>query len=210
MIDFGGAGRDDVGGVEVLVKGVGLAGVNHEKHFVVAIPPFQSVLVPKREKKRRELRRHKGGGNIPLLLPHLLKRIRQIPTPDLLAILKLQKLIAPMPRHIHQHITAPITPQPLPPRHILPQSIRQQPYKILNRHLIPAVIHLNVITVQIERAVRVVIHGAWEGVARVARHVVGEHEDDLRVGDPETFDGAVEREDVGEMPVVEPEARGGH
>ena len=36
MVDFGGAGGDDVGGVEVLVEGVGLAGVYHEEHFVVS------------------------------------------------------------------------------------------------------------------------------------------------------------------------------
>ena len=32
----GGAGGYDVGGVEVLVEGVGLAGVYHEEHFVVS------------------------------------------------------------------------------------------------------------------------------------------------------------------------------
>lgn len=150
-----------------------------------------------------------GGKNKPLLLPHLLKRIRQIPTPNLLTILKLQKLIAPMSRHIHQHVTPRVTPQPLPPRHILPQPIRQQPYEVLHRDLIPAVINLYVVAVEVERAVRVVVDGAREGVARVAGHVVGEHEDDLRVRDAETFDGAVEREDVGEVAVVEPEAGGG-
>lgn len=31
----------------------------------------------------------------------------------------------------------------------------------------------------------------------------------MRVGDAQPFDGAVEREDVGEVPVVEPEAGGG-
>lgn len=31
----------------------------------------------------------------------------------------------------------------------------------------------------------------------------------MRVRDPEAFDGAVEGEHVGEVPVVEPEARGG-
>lgn len=46
LVDFGGAGCDDVGGVEVLVEGVGLAGVDHEKHFVIAIPSIQSALAP--------------------------------------------------------------------------------------------------------------------------------------------------------------------
>ena len=114
-----------------------------------------------------------------------------------------------MPRHINQHITPPIAPQPLPPWHILSQPIRQQPNKILYRDFIPAIIHLDVIAVEIERAVRVVVDGPGEGIARVARHVVRQHEDDLRVGDAEALDGAVEGEHVGEMAVVEPEARGG-
>lgn len=207
MVNFRGAGGDDVGGVEVLVESVGLAGVDHEKHFVIAIPPFQSALAPR--KNTEKPRRHEGGKDIPLLLPHLLKRIRQIPTPNLLTVLKLQKLIPPMSRHVHQHITAPVTPQPLPPRHILPQPIRQQPDEVLHRDLVPAVVHLDVVAVQVERAVGVVVDGAREGVARVAGHVVGEHEEDLRVRDPEPLDRAVEREHVGQVPVVEPEARGG-
>ena len=35
LVDFGGAGGDDVGGVEVFVEGVCLAGVDHEEHFVI-------------------------------------------------------------------------------------------------------------------------------------------------------------------------------
>lgn len=40
LVDFRGAGGDDVGGVEFAVHGVGLAGVDHEEHFVVAIAPI--------------------------------------------------------------------------------------------------------------------------------------------------------------------------
>lgn len=156
------------------------------------------------------MKKHKERTAIPLLLPHLLKRIGQIPTPNLLTILELQKLIAPMPRHIHQHVAPRVTAQPLPARHIPPQPVRQQPDEILHRHLVAAVIHLDVVAVEVEGAVGVVVHGAGEGVARVAGHVVREHEDDLGVGDPEPFDGAVEGEDVGEVAVVEPEAGGGY
>ena len=146
---------------------------------------------------------------IPFLLPHLLKRIRQIPTPNLLTILKLEKLIAPMPGHIHQHITPRIAPQSLPPWHILPKTIRQQTNEILHRDLVPAIIHLDVIAVEIQRAIRIVVDCTGEGVARIAGHVVRQHEDDLRVGNSKPFDGSVQREDVGKVAVVEPETRGG-
>ena len=36
----------------------------------------------------------------------------------------------------------------------------------------------------------------------------GKHEDDLRVGDAETLHGPIDRQDVGEVSVVEPEAGG--
>ena len=35
LIDFGGARGDDVGGVEVGIEGVGLAGIDHEEHLIV-------------------------------------------------------------------------------------------------------------------------------------------------------------------------------
>ena len=38
LVDFRGAGGDDVRGVEVFVKCIRLAGVNHEEHFVIPAP----------------------------------------------------------------------------------------------------------------------------------------------------------------------------
>lgn len=64
------------------------------------------------------------------------------------------------------------------------------------------------VVVQIELARFVIEDTAGKGVARIARHVIGEHEDDLAVGYPQTLYGAVEREGIGEMAVVEPEAGG--
>ncbi len=45
------------------------------------------------------------------------------------------------------------------------------------------------------------------GVPRVAGHVVGEHEHDAGIGDPQAPEELVEREGVGHVAVVEPEAR---
>ena len=151
-----------------------------------------------------------GREDVPLLLPHLPKRIRQIKGANLLGILKLEELIAPMARHIHQDIAPLIRHQPLAARRILPPAIRHQPDEILHRDLVTPVVDLDVVPVQVQGAVGVVEDGAGEGVARVARHVVREHEDDLRVWDAEALDGAVEGEHVREVSVVEPEARGPH
>ena len=87
LIDFGGAGCNNVRGVEVLVECIRLTGVYHKEHFVVATPAYQSVMVPKKNTENGD--QHETGNSLPLLLPHLLKRIRQIPTPNLLTVLKL-------------------------------------------------------------------------------------------------------------------------
>ncbi len=114
-----------------------------------------------------------------------------------------------MPGHVDQQVAAAVAAEPLPARDLLGQAVGQQPDEGLDGDLVAAVVDLDVVAVEVERAVGVVVDGAGEGVARVAGHVVGEHEDDLGVRDAEAFDGAVEGEDVGEVAVVEPEAGGG-
>lgn len=114
-----------------------------------------------------------------------------------------------MPRHIHEYITPLVAAQPLTSRHVLAQSVSEQPDEVLHRDFVAAVIHLDVIAVEIECAIRVIVDGARERVARVAGHVVGEHENNLRVRNAEAFHGAVEGEDIGKVPVIEPEAGGG-
>lgn len=136
-------------------------------------------------------------GNTPFLLPHLFESIREIPAPNLLAVLELQKFIPPVSRHVNQHITSRVTAQSFPSRYIFTQSISQKPYEVLNCDFVSPIIYLNVVTVQIKRAVCIVVDGAWKRIARIAGHVVGQHEDNLGVGDAETLDGAVEGEDIG-------------
>jgi len=114
-----------------------------------------------------------------------------------------------VPGHVDQQVAAAVAAEPLPARDLLGQAVGQQPDEGLDGDLVAAVVDLDVVAVEVERAVGVVVDGAGEGVARVAGHVVGEHEDDLGVRDAEAFDGAVEGEDVGEVAVVEPEAGGG-
>lgn len=180
LIDLGAAGGDDVGAVEVLEEGVGLAGVDHEEHLVVAA-----------------------------LLPHLLKGVGQVPAANLLGVLELEELVPAVARHVDQHVAARVRAQPFAARHVLAQPVGEQADEVLDRDLVAAVVDLDVVAVQVEGAIGVVVDGAREGVARVAGHVVGEHEDDLGVRDAQALDGAVEGEHVGEVAVVEPEAGGG-
>lgn len=111
-----------------------------------------------------------------------------------------------MAGHVDQDVTSLVCHQPLAARSVLAPAICHEPNEVLHCDLVSSVVNLDVVSVQIEGAVSVVEHGSWEGVAWVAGHVVRQHEDDLRVGNAEALDCAVEREDVGQVPVVEPEA----
>lgn len=53
-----------------------------------------------------------------------------------------------------------------------------------------------------------VVHATGKGIPSVAGHVVGQHEDDVRVWDPQAPHGVVDGEGVSNVSVVEPEARG--
>lgn len=110
--------------------------------------------------------------------------------------------------HVDQDIAAIVRQQPLTPRHLLPDPIRQQAYEVLDRDFVPAIVDLDVVAVEVDSAVGVGVHGAGERITRVACHVVRQHEDDLGVWNAEALHGAVEGEHVCEMAVVEPEARG--
>jgi hypothetical protein len=146
---------------------------------------------------------------IPLFLPHLGKRIGQIKGTNLLCILKLQKLVSSMTSHVHQDVASIIGQESLAPWHVFTDPIRHQPYEILHCNLVPSIVNFDVVPVQVQRAVCVVVDGAGEGVARVACHIIGKHENDLGIGDSQTLDSAVQREDIGQVSIVEPEARSG-
>ena len=72
------------------------------------------------------------------------------------------------------------------------------------------VVDLHVPLVEIQLVVLAVVDAGGERVSRIAGHVVRQHEDDVRVRDPQASDGVVDREGVGYVAVVKPEARGAH
>lgn len=146
-------------------------------------------------------------GDQPFLFPHLLKRVGEIKSANLLRVLELKKLVASVASHVHENVAPVVSQEPLAPRHLSTDAIGQETDKILHRHLVPAIVHLDVVAVEIDGTVRVAVDCPGKGVARVAGHVVGEHEDDLGVGDAQPLDGSVYGQDIGEMAVVEPEAR---
>ena len=63
---------------------------------------------------------------------------------------------------------------------------------------------LDVFPVQVQAVVLIVKHLGRVRVARIARHVVRKHEDDVVVGDAQPLHRAVQRQRVGNVPVIEP------
>jgi hypothetical protein len=51
------------------------------------------------------------------------------------------------------------------------------------------------------------VHAAWSRVARIAGHVISQHQDNVGVWHAHPFDGPIDSQRVGDVPVVEPEAR---
>jgi hypothetical protein len=117
-----------------------------------------------------------------------------------------------MSSHIHKNIRPFIREKPLRSRHrrldtpytrknlisthsILKDKTRnhtsQKPNEIFDRDFIPAIIHLDVVAVQIEGPRLARVNGPSELVPRVAGDVICEHENDVRVGYAEAFHGSI-------------------
>lgn len=77
--------------------------------------------------------------------------------------------------------------------------------KVVNSHLAPPIVNLDLFVVDIQLVVVVVEDCGRELVAGVASHVVGQHHYDVVVGYPQPLDNMIDGEHVGHMPVVEPE-----
>lgn len=81
-------------------------------------------------------------------------------------------------------------------RRRIPQSrqegrTRQHSYEVLDSNFISTIVHLYIITIQIEMTPRVRVHTSREFVPRVTRRIICEHEDDIGVRDAETFHCAI-------------------
>lgn len=112
-----------------------------------------------------------------------------------------------MTRHVHKDVASVVGQQALASGRFVADTIRQETNKVLNSDLITTVVDLDVVAVQVDCTVRIAVDGAGERISRVAGHVVGQHEDDLRVGDAKALHRSVHGQDIGEMTVIEPEAR---
>lgn len=80
--------------------------------------------------------------------------------------------------------------------------------KIIDGHLTPTIVNLCVFVIDIQAMVVMVINGGRKGIASIAGHVVGQHQDYMVVGYSQSFNYVVHREDIGNMSVIKPKRRG--
>ena len=98
-----------------------------------------------------------------------------------------------MTREVHQDVAVGVGEEAFGARDCGVVASSQQPQKGLHRHLRPAVVHLDGGPVQVEAVAERVEDLSAEGVARVAGHVVCQHEDDAVVRDAEAADSSADR-----------------
>ena len=159
---------------------------------------------PRGQRGRLTRLRYEQNLVVSALLAHLFQSVGDVLGHDLGLILKLHELVAAVAGDVQEHVAPRVGEEPLGPRGARRVPVGEDAQEVLGRDLVPAVVDLDVIAVEVGAVVRVAEHRRRERVPRGARDVVGEHEDDVTVGDAEALDGAVERQGVGYVPVVEP------
>ena len=173
--------REDVRGAELLGERGGLARVRDEEDL--GVPPLGA---------------------------HLRQRVGDVLGQDLLLVLELEELVPAVAGEVDEDVAARVGEQALRPGGAGRVAVGQDAQERRGGDLVPAVVHLDVVAVEVDRVVDVAEDAPREGVARVARHVVREHQDDALVGDAEALDRAVEAQRVRDVAVVEPVPRRVH
>lgn len=115
-----------------------------------------------------------------------------------------------MPCHIDQNVASIICEETFASRRFGAYAVGEEADKIFHSDFVTTIVNFDIVAVQVHGSVRVAVDCAWKGVSRVAGHVIREHEDDLRVGNPKALYRSVHGKDIGEMSIVEPETRRCH
>ena len=67
----------------------------------------------------------------------------------------------------------------------------QHSQEVLDRHFVSAVVHFDVVTVEVQLTTCIGVDASGEFVARIAGGVVREHENNIRIWDSQPLDGSV-------------------
>lgn len=86
----------------------------------------------------------------------------------------------------------------------------QQPDKVLDSNLITTIVDIDRVSIEINSAIVVVVDSASKLISRIAGDIIGQHKNNIGVGDAKPLDGAIYRQCICDMAVIEPEARRAH
>ena len=86
------------------------------------------------------------------------------------------------------------------------QTTGQQTDKVFHRDFITTIIDLNIVSIDIDVLVLIVENGCRSWVSRIACHVIGHHQQDLRIRNAQSLDTAVHWQHVGHVAIIEPES----
>ena len=142
--------------------------------------------------------------------PRLSQPVGELLARELVQVLKLEELVAAVPRQVDQHAAPRAAAQPPGRGCVRRQSVGQHTQEGLGRHFGAAVVDLNVGTVEVRAVEPGVHHAARRGVPCVARHVARKHEHDLAVRHAERPDRVVHGQRARDMAVVVPVLRATH
>ena len=73
------------------------------------------------------------------------------------------------------------------PSSVVNRHTCQKSDEVLNIYLVASIVNFNVLPVEVNRVRLGRVNSSWEAVSGIARDVVCEHENDIRVWDAETF-----------------------
>ena len=97
--------RENIGGIDFRIHGIGLTCVDHEKDFVVS---------SRRQSRPGAHTNH--DPHSPFLLPHLFESICKVKCTDFFVVLEFKELVASMAGHVHENIRSLVRQQTFRPR----------------------------------------------------------------------------------------------
>ncbi|KAH3668060.1 hypothetical protein OGAPHI_001814 [Ogataea philodendri] len=139
-----------------------------------------------------------------------LSSVRNVVRRNLLRVLELQELVASMARHIDKDVGILVREQPLGLWLLVGPSVGEQSDEILHGNFVSTVIHLDVVSVKFQLAVGIIVNEPGERISWVARHIVRQHQNDLRVRNAQSLDCSIHAQNVSHVAIVEPESRRRH
>jgi hypothetical protein len=126
---------------------------------------------------------------------------------NFLVVLEFQKLVAPVSSHVDEHIAPGIAQEAFRARNGRIMATCEDTEKILNSHFVTSVVDFDVITIQVQIPLCTVKHSTWIFVPSITGSVIGQHQDNVGVGNTQPLHGTIHAQGIGHVSIIEPVSR---